>query len=76
MNRSMSGSVALIGAGQQVEHHEIAVYGTLKTWARLLGLTEDATVLESILHDEKHADTLLSDISDRVNAEAPELVNA
>ena len=68
--------VALIGAGQQVEHHEIAVYGTLKTWAKLLGLTEDATVLESILHDEKHADALLSSISDRVNAEAPELVNA
>ena len=68
--------VALIGAAQQVEHHEIAVYGTLKTWAKLLGLTEDATVLEGILHDEKHADTLLSDISDRVNAEAPELVNA
>lgn len=68
--------VALIGAAQQVEHHEIAVYGTLKTWARLLGLTEDAAVLESILHDEKHADVLLSDISDRVNAEAPELANA
>ena len=68
--------VALIGAAQQVEHHEIAVYGTLKTWARLLGLTEDATVLESILQDEKHADTLLSDISDRVNEEAPEMANA
>lgn len=68
--------VALIGAAQQVEHHEIAVYGTLKTWAKLLGLIEDYTVLESILHDEKHADTLLSDISDRVNAEAPELSHA
>ena len=68
--------VALIGAAQQVEHHEIAVYGTLKTWARLLGRTEDAVVLESILRDEKHADTLLSDISDRVNAEAPELAHA
>lgn len=68
--------VALIGAAQQVEHHEIAVYGTLKTWARLLGLTADVTALESILHDEKHADILLSDISDRVNAEAPEFANA
>ena len=64
--------VALIGAAQQVEHHEIAVYGTLKAWARLLGKTEDVAVLESILHDEKHADVLLSDISDRVNTEAPE----
>ena len=68
--------VALIGAAQQVEHHEIAVYGTLKTWAKLLGRTEDVTALESILHDEKHADTLLSDISDRVNAEAPEMAHA
>lgn len=62
--------VALIGAGQQVEHHEIAVYGTLKTWARLLGRTQDAQVLESIENDEKHADKLLSQVADRVNSEA------
>ncbi len=63
--------VAIIGAAQQVEHHEIAVYGTLKAWARLLGRTSDVSVLESIEADEKHADELLSDISDRVNSEAP-----
>ena len=68
--------VALIGAAQQVEHHEIAVYGTLKSWARLLGKTSDVTVLESIEKDEKHADVLLSDISDRVNADAPILAAA
>ena len=68
--------VALIGAGQQVEHHEMAVYGTLKNWAKLLGLTQDASVLDSILRDEKHADALLSDVADRVNAEAPALVTA
>ncbi len=34
--------IALIGAAQQVEHHEIAVYGTLRNWAELLGLTEHA----------------------------------
>lgn len=62
--------VALIGAGQQVEHHEMAVYGTLKNWAILLGRTQDAMVLESILHDEKHADKLLSQVADRVNSEA------
>lgn len=62
--------VALIGAGQQVEHHEMAVYGTLKNWAGLLGRTEDAMVLESILNDEKHADKLLSMVADRVNSEA------
>lgn len=62
--------VALIGAGQQVEHHEMAVYGTLKTWARLLGRHQDAQVLESIENDEKHADKLLSQVADRVNSEA------
>jgi ferritin-like metal-binding protein YciE len=62
--------IALIGAAQQVEHHEIAVYGTLKAWAALLGKTEDVAILESIEADEKHADKLLSDISDRVNTEA------
>lgn len=62
--------VALIGAGQQVEHHEMAVYGTLKNWALLLGRTQDAMVLESILNDEKHADKLLSQLADRVNSEA------
>ncbi|GAA3755484.1 YciE/YciF ferroxidase family protein [Terriglobus aquaticus] len=62
--------VALIGAGQQVEHHEIAVYGTLKNWAALLGRTQDAQVLESILNDEKHADKLLSQVADRVNSDA------
>ena len=62
--------VALIGAGQQVEHHEMAVYGTLKTWARLLGRNQDAQVLESIENDEKHADKLLSQVADRVNSEA------
>ncbi len=68
--------VALIGAGQQVEHHEMAVYGTLKNWAKLLGRTNDASVLESILRDEKHADNLLSDIAERVNAEAPAMAHA
>lgn len=63
--------IAIIGAAQQVEHHEIAVYGTLKSWARILGRTEDIALIELIERDEKHADKLLSDISDRVNSEAP-----
>lgn len=61
--------IALIGAAQQVEHHEIAVYGTLRRWAELLGLDEDAALLESIESEEENADTVLSDIADRVNLE-------
>jgi len=66
---------ALIAAGQQVEHHEIAVYGTLRTWAGILGEVEQAETLESILEEEKHADVLLTGISSRVNLDAEMPVN-
>jgi ferritin-like metal-binding protein YciE len=59
--------ITLIASAQQVEHHEIAVYGTLRTWAELLGDDEAADVLEGILDEEKNADELLSTISDSVN---------
>lgn len=62
--------VALIGAAQQVEHHEIAVYGTLRRWAELLGLLEDVSVLETIEAEELKADELLSEIAERVNFQA------
>jgi ferritin-like metal-binding protein YciE len=68
--------ITLIGAAQQVEHHEIAVYGTLRTWAELLGETEDSDILESILDEEKNADELLSTISDTVNTATAEPVSA
>ena len=62
--------VALISAAQQVEHHEIAVYGTLRHWAEILGLAEDAVILESIETEEVNADELLSNIAERVNYQA------
>ena len=62
--------IALIGAAQQVEHHEIAVYGTLLRWAQILGLDEDAALLESIEAEEENADAVLTEIADRVNLEA------
>jgi ferritin-like metal-binding protein YciE len=62
--------IALVGAAQQVEHHEIAVYGTLRSWARLLGLNDDAAILKSIEAEEMRADQLLTQISERVNYEA------
>jgi ferritin-like metal-binding protein YciE len=62
--------ITLIGAAQQVEHHEIAVYGTLRSWAELLGEDEAADTLEGILDQEKNADELLSTISDSVNTSA------
>jgi ferritin-like metal-binding protein YciE len=62
--------IALIGAAQQVEHHEIAVYGTLRRWAEILGLDDDAALLESIEEEEENADELLTSSSGRVNVAA------
>jgi ferritin-like metal-binding protein YciE len=62
--------IALIGNAQAVEHHEIAVYGTLRRWAEILGLEEDAAVIESIEAEEENADAVLTEIADRVNLEA------
>jgi ferritin-like metal-binding protein YciE len=62
--------IALIAAAQQVEHHEIAVYGTLRRWAELVGRPQDAAILRSIESEEVHADKLLTEISGRVNLEA------
>lgn len=59
--------ISLIAAAQQIEHHEIAVYGTLRTWAEILGRDWDAATLDSILKEEKETDELLSDIADHVN---------
>jgi ferritin-like metal-binding protein YciE len=62
--------IILIASAQQVEHHEMAVYGTLRTWAELLGQDGAANTLESILEEEKSADELLSTIADSVNTMA------
>jgi ferritin-like metal-binding protein YciE len=62
--------IAVIGAAQQVEHHEIAVYGTLRRWAEILGLNADAAVLETIEEQEINADEVLSEIAERVNFQA------
>jgi ferritin-like metal-binding protein YciE len=61
--------IALIGAGQQVEHHEIAVYGTLRRWAEILNL-QDATVLRNIENEEVRADEMLTSLSKRINLQA------
>jgi len=59
--------VALICAAQQVEHHEIAVYGGLRRWAAILGLTQDESTLKSIEDEEGRTDQLLSKLSESVN---------
>ncbi len=62
---------ALIAAAQRVEHYEIAVYGTLATFAKLLGREEDADLLGQTLDEEKEADETLTDIAEStINVEA------
>jgi ferritin-like metal-binding protein YciE len=61
----------MIAAAQKVEHYEIASYGTIRTWANLLGQQEIAAILEETLEEEKAADLKLTGIAESfVNAAA------
>ena len=61
----------LIASAQRIEHYEIAVYGTLATWAKQLGLDEDMRILLEILDEEKSTDERLTDLAKSVvNREA------
>lgn len=60
----------IISAGQKVEHYEIATYGTLASFARILGEDEAVSLLEETLNEEKAADVKLSEISDSINVDA------
>jgi ferritin-like metal-binding protein YciE len=60
----------LIATAQKVEHYEIASYGSARDWAKHLGLTNHVSVLQKTLDEEKHADHLLTQISQRTNSSA------
>jgi ferritin-like metal-binding protein YciE len=62
--------VGIIAAAQKVEHYEMASYGTVRTFAEILGLTEQADLLEKTLDEEKHADAVLTQIADTANTRA------
>jgi len=53
----------IIGAGQKIEHYEIASYGTLRTFAETLGLGDAAALLEETLEEEKAADVKLTEVA-------------
>jgi len=61
---------ALIACAQKVEHYEIATYGTLCTWAKLLGYNEALELLKLNLNEEEETDEALSVIAETVNSEA------
>ena len=60
----------LLATAQKIEHYEIASYGAAKAWASTLGLVDHVASLEKTLEEEKHADHLLTTISQRENVEA------
>ena len=53
----------LVSAAQAVEHYEIARYGTLKTWATQLGLTDAAALLNATLQEEIATDKKLTQVA-------------
>lgn len=61
---------ALIGAAQRVEHYEIAAYGTLRTYAYVLGYEPVAPLLQQTLDEEEQTDKMLTQIANRINTEA------
>ncbi len=60
----------MIAGAQRVEHYEISAYGTVRTYANLLGHSEWASILQQTLDEEKQTDKLLNGIAERINIEA------
>jgi ferritin-like metal-binding protein YciE len=61
---------ALIGAAQKVEHYEIAGYGTVRTFAELLGEDEIVSLLQETLDEEAETDRKLTELASSLNLKA------
>jgi ferritin-like metal-binding protein YciE len=55
---------ALAAAAQAVEHYEMSRYGTLVAWAKQLGRSDCASLLEATLKEEKAADQKLTALAE------------
>ena len=60
----------LISAAQHVEHYEIAGYGCVSTYAKLLGEDQAVSLLRQTLEEEKETDKKLTQLAGRINIEA------
>jgi ferritin-like metal-binding protein YciE len=60
----------LIAAAQRVEHYEIAGYGCVATYAKLLDDSEAVTLLRQTLDEEKETDKKLTKLAERINVVA------
>ena len=64
---------ALIACAQRVEHYEMAGYGCVRTFARLLGYEDAESLLQETLDEEAEADKKLTELADTaINIEAEE----
>lgn len=54
----------LLAGAQAVEHYEISRYGTLIAWAKQMGLSDAARLLEQTLAEEKTTDESLTSIAE------------
>ena len=76
MNETPAGALrdaVMITGAQKVEHYEMASYGTVRTYARVLGEAAVARLLQRTLNEEKAADLKLTQIAEgSVNEEAAE----
>ena len=61
---------ALIASAQKVEHYEIASYGTLATFAEIMGHQDAKDLLGQTLDEEKEADEKLTQVAGQINFEA------
>ena len=62
----------LISAAQRVEHYEIAGYGCVSTYAKLLGEDQAISLLRLTLKEEKETDAKLTELAGSINLEAVE----
>jgi ferritin-like metal-binding protein YciE len=60
----------LISAAQRVEHYEIAAYGTVRTYANILGEQNAVSLLEQTLNEEKETDEKLTELAENINTDA------
>jgi ferritin-like metal-binding protein YciE len=63
---------ALIAAAQRVEHYEMAGYGCVRTYAKLLDHKKAATLLQQTLNEEGDTDKALTKLAERINVAAEE----
>jgi ferritin-like metal-binding protein YciE len=62
----------LIGAARRVEHYEMAAYGAVCEFAKVLGQTKHASLLEKTLAEEEQTDDKLAELAKEINARANE----